>query len=259
MLGVLGDAGATAGTFTPTPYPVTVTGLPANGNWLQFQRADGTQIIVAWVDQTIYAGGKLTTAANRAVTVTLPAAANSNVYDPTVGPSPIASPTGATITLTLSDHPQIVVVPPNGVVVVPPVTPPPVVPPPVIPPVTPPPVVPPPVVPPVTPPATPSKEGTTITGPNQPLIDTTGNTYTLINQGQSGGPRLSVMPAGGTTPMAATGWGVARAFVFNGQVWQENASNMLWSRTLPTDAWAPTAGVAEHAFIATVMAALSIR
>jgi hypothetical protein len=252
MLTVLGDASTTAETFTPTAYPVTVTGLPVNGNWLQFQDAGGKNFIVPWIDQTIYLGGKASTAPTHQVTVTLPAAANSNVFDPTVGTAAIANTTTATISLTLSDHPQIVVVPPSGAVVVPPMTPPPVVPPPVVPPVAPPPVViPPVVVPPVTPPAAASKEGTIVSTVG-PVLNANGHKWTL--GGSTGALRIYV--DGVLDPVSYV---VGRLMYFGGRVWQETTGNVIWSKALPTDAWAPPTGLAEHDFITTVMSTLNTR
>ena len=95
FLTIIGDAAPNADTFTLIPYTVSVTNLPANGYSVQLQRSNGDNIVIVGIDATIYQNGTLISAPSYQIAVSLPTAANLNVYDPLVGTTPISAVTAA--------------------------------------------------------------------------------------------------------------------------------------------------------------------
>jgi hypothetical protein len=86
-----------------------------------------------------------------------------------------------------------------------------------------------------TPTATPSTNDTVVlAGSAAPIIDASGNAWTITSGGQ-----VSVNGAADTTTANVT----ELAYV-NGEVWQENASDLWWGKTSPTASWSPGAGTA---------------
>jgi hypothetical protein len=86
-----------------------------------------------------------------------------------------------------------------------------------------------------TPTATPSTNDTVVlAGSAAPIIDASGNAWTITSGGQ-----VAVNGAADTTTASVT----ELAYV-NGEVWQENASDLWWGKTSPTASWAPGAGTA---------------
>jgi hypothetical protein len=84
-----------------------------------------------------------------------------------------------------------------------------------------------------TPTPTPSANDTVVkAGSTAAITDASGNLWTITSGGQ-----VAVNGAADTT----TAHVVEIAYV-NGVVWQENASNLWWSKTSPTAAWGPTMG-----------------
>lgn len=73
--------------------------------------------------------------------------------------------------------------------------------------------------------------GTYVNNDSGFIKDTNGNVWSIDNS------KVNV----NEFDDADTGRVVALAYV-NGQVWQENADKLWWSKTLPTDTWSPAAG-----------------
>jgi hypothetical protein len=78
-----------------------------------------------------------------------------------------------------------------------------------------------------------SPNNTVITGPNQSIVDTAGNTWSII------GGQVAVNGA----PDPTSG-NVTEIAYENGQIWQKNADNLWWSKSAPADSWGPTYGTA---------------
>ena len=95
-----------------------VTGLPKGGSHLLFQEGNGVQDIVVWAEPDIWdeANRRAITVTGQQVTITLPTAvAGYAIYDPMKGATAITTggPT-STITLTVTDHPLIIEIKPEG-------------------------------------------------------------------------------------------------------------------------------------------------
>lgn len=111
MTSILTDTVGTSPVYNT--IPVSITGLPATGNYLQLQKSDGTNSFVLWAEPSI----KNTTtlmdvdAPAVAVVLTFPMYFSSiSVYDPLSGLAPIATYfRTSSITVYVSDHPVIVV------------------------------------------------------------------------------------------------------------------------------------------------------
>lgn len=114
LTAILADTGASAHTFTPTPLPYTLTGLPQTGNSLEVAKSDGTTDIVVWAEPTLWSNHAEVSAPTETVTVGLGGLHAVSVYDPLLGSTPIAT-YGATSTVAVSvtDHPLIIAVGPT--------------------------------------------------------------------------------------------------------------------------------------------------
>ena len=66
------------------------------------------------------------------------------------------------------------------------------------------------------------------------IVDAGGNTWTITGSGQVAVNGVADATTANVTELAYAG----------GAVWQENASNLWWDKTSPSDAWAPEAGTA---------------
>jgi endoglucanase len=88
---------------------------------------------------------------------------------------------------------------------------------------------------PTTPPPTPqspSADNTVITGPGKTIVGAQSNVWTITAGGQ--------VAVNGTTDTTTSN--VIELAYEKGLVWQESASKVWWSKTLPTDTWGPAAG-----------------
>ena len=87
--------------FTLNPPAFTVSGMPATGHWLLAQKSTGVNELVLW-------GEAFSSKTTTLVTVTFPTAKSINVYDITVGITPVSTSAGASVTVNLSDHAMVV-------------------------------------------------------------------------------------------------------------------------------------------------------
>jgi endoglucanase len=78
----------------------------------------------------------------------------------------------------------------------------------------------------------PSANDTVVTGTNAAITDANGNLWTITAGGK-------VAVNGTADPTTAN---VIELAYVNGQVWQENASDLWWAKSLPTDTWGPAFG-----------------
>jgi endoglucanase len=77
-----------------------------------------------------------------------------------------------------------------------------------------------------------SANDTVVTGTNAAITDANGNLWTITAGGQ-------VAVNGTADPTTAN---VIELAYVNGQVWQENAGDLWWAKSLPTDSWGPALG-----------------
>jgi hypothetical protein len=85
------------------------------------------------------------------------------------------------------------------------------------------------------PPASPSPNDTVVVaGSTQVITDASGNTWGITSGGQ-------VSVNGAADPITAN---VIKLAYVNGEIWQENASDLWWGKTTPGASWAPTGGTA---------------
>ena len=123
---LLADTGATAATFTAGSLAYTLSGTTASDNTLLMQKSDGSYWLSLWNEND----------AAHNVTITLPAAARFQVFDPLTGTAVVSTTSGSTATVRLPDHPILVEIQPTTTAPPPP-PPPPHAPPPPPPPPTP--------------------------------------------------------------------------------------------------------------------------
>ncbi len=83
-----------------------------------------------------------------------------------------------------------------------------------------------------TPAPTPSPNDTAVTDTGHSIMDAAGNTWNISAQGQ-------VSVNGVADPTTAN---VTELAYVDGNVWQENASNLWWSKATPADQWGPAQG-----------------
>ena len=112
LTAVLGDAGAPAPAFTPTPLSCFVRGLPATGASLVIEKSPGVYDLVLWAEPPIWdsATARPKAAPTENVTVDFAAAMKQvRVFDPMATASLVntVQNTG-TVTVSLSDHPIVV-------------------------------------------------------------------------------------------------------------------------------------------------------
>ncbi len=124
---LLADPSANSRSFAPSSFAFTATGVPYDytGNTMLFQKGDGTNIVAVWNEQQLWNPDTQTATAVQhfPVTVNLPKSyATVTIVDPLVGTDPIQTLHDvSTVSLDLTDHPLLIVVPPPAA---PPVTPP---------------------------------------------------------------------------------------------------------------------------------------
>ena len=108
----LKDAGSTAKMFAPGSLSYTISGLPSTGKSLLFQKSNGNLELIIWnnVEDWNFSAGKAMTISPTTVTVTFASSHSTvNVYDPTVGSSPVTTAARATsVRASLTDHPLII-------------------------------------------------------------------------------------------------------------------------------------------------------
>ena len=221
---IVADASTNAVSYTPTAYPVTVTGLPNTtrlasgtvpyGFYVQMQSADGSNYIVVCIDATIYPNGSTVTASPYNITVTLPSSATTiQVYDPISGTSPISTSSGTSVTVSVSDHPIIIKIPGSGAGAPPSI----------------------------------SYEGTVITPGGATITDVSSNTWSISGGGQ--------MVVNGSTD--ATTSGVTRAVYFKRWVYYENGSAQWFGKNTTGGSWG--SAITSENFAALVLSTLAAR
>jgi hypothetical protein len=93
--------------------------------------------------------------------------------------------------------------------------------------------------------ATPSANDTTVTaGSTAAITDASGNQWTITSGGQ--------VAANGTTDTTTAN--VTELAYVNGTIWQENASNLWWSKTSPSASWSAGDGTSTSPLPATTTA-----
>ena len=233
MLTVLSDNGANALTFKPGSLSYGISGLPASGNSLLLEKANGVFDLVLWNDANIDTNGTLTTAAAQSVSVALGNVASVQVFDPmqnaaaeagrsdfavsTPALQAIASYQNATsLQVSLTDHPIILQITPS-------ITP------------TPTPV--------PTPTPTPSPDNTILhAGSSGVIVDGSGNTWTITSQDmvyENGDP------AGYTNNVTDLAYE-------KGAVWQENGAGLWWQWS--NNSWGPSGGTSTSPVPSTITA-----
>ena len=116
---LLADAGPASRTFQADGLPFTAAGVPYNytGNTLALDKSDGTHVIAVWNEEQLWNTDTQTAipAQHVPVTVTLASAvATVLVYDPLVGTDPVQTLHNvSSVALDITDHPLLVVVPPD--------------------------------------------------------------------------------------------------------------------------------------------------
>ena len=105
---ILADTGAQAAAFTPAPLAYTLAGQDSTSSSLLMQKSDGTYILALWDEQPIWnaASGTQIAPASHQVTLSLSGTGDRAIalYDPMSGEQAVATSTGTSATVTLSDH-----------------------------------------------------------------------------------------------------------------------------------------------------------
>jgi hypothetical protein len=109
---IIKDSGGTAKTFAPTILNYTLTpswpDTPYGGS-LVLQKSNRTYELLVWHEPLIWSGGVYVPSTPVNVTVHLASSASAiNVYNPTMGTSPISSTSGTSVTVSVSDYPMII-------------------------------------------------------------------------------------------------------------------------------------------------------
>ncbi|MFC3174165.1 M10 family metallopeptidase C-terminal domain-containing protein [Novosphingobium bradum] len=111
---ILADPGAQARGFAPHALDYAVSGLPEGAHTLLVEKSDGTYALMIWAEPDIWdeAADRPIAAGPGTVTVTLSGLASGSarlaVFDPLLSAAPLASATGQSISLTVSDHVMVV-------------------------------------------------------------------------------------------------------------------------------------------------------
>ena len=117
---LLADPGAGSGAFRLDGLSFTAAGVPYDhtGNTMQLQKSDGTQVIAAWNEQQPWDPDTQTAAPVQHMPATVDLQRNYRtvlVYDPTVGTAPLQTLHNVSrVVLDLTDHPLLVVIPPQS-------------------------------------------------------------------------------------------------------------------------------------------------
>jgi hypothetical protein len=118
LTAILADTGSQASTFTPTAFNDTVSGLPATGNSFVLQKSNGATDIVVWNEPEIWNGSSEVAASPSTVNVALGGAYQTvKVFDPLSGSAAQQTLSNvSSVSLSVTDHPLIVEVEPQGTV-----------------------------------------------------------------------------------------------------------------------------------------------
>lgn len=117
---ILADSGANSRTFTPDSFAFTATGVPYNytGNTTSFEKSDGTHVIAVWNEEQLWNTDTQTAIAAQTYPVTVDLQKiypTVLVIDPLLGTGPIQTLQNvSTVSLSISDHPLLIVIPPAG-------------------------------------------------------------------------------------------------------------------------------------------------
>jgi serralysin len=110
---ILADSG-TLSSLSSLSY--TLTGMPATGHSLVFERSDGTFIVALWNDAAMWDNNNYVpiTVSPSTIKLILSVVNHSmNVYDPFVGTSAVTTGNSGSIEFSLSDHPMFVFISPK--------------------------------------------------------------------------------------------------------------------------------------------------
>jgi hypothetical protein len=108
---IIGDAGSDAATFQNCgTVDYTLSGLPAAGQSLLTQKADGTYNLIIWNDQNTMSGD----GSSHNVAVNLGGNHTYSVFDPLSGTTAARSGSGSSLNVAVSDHPIVIQLAPQG-------------------------------------------------------------------------------------------------------------------------------------------------
>lgn len=224
MVSVLSDTGAAARTFRAGSLNYSIAGLPSNGRSQLFQRSDGAFIVAVWVDANIFPGGRASAAPGQNLTVNLGTSFPTvNVFDPLqnaaaiAGRGDFATSTPAlraistvrnqsAVQITVTDHPILIEMLGSTGTVSPPK------------------------------PAKASANGTSVTKPGQAIVNSAGESWSLVGSANLGN---QIAVDGTVDPITSN---VTELRYVDAVVWQCNTSKMWWGKKVSTDMWTPTAG-----------------
>ena len=110
LTAILADPGGQAGSFATHGLDYTLSGLPAGAHSLLAEKSNGTYELLVWAEPGIWdeAADRPIAAARAEVTVRLGGSAWMAIYDPLVSANPLASATGSSIAVSVSDHVMVV-------------------------------------------------------------------------------------------------------------------------------------------------------
>jgi len=117
---LLADTGANSGSFPLDSFSFTATGVPYNytGNTMLLQKSDGTHVIAVWNEEQTWNPDTQTVipVQHFPTSVALDKSYGTVlVYDPTTGTAPVQTLHNvSSVSLDLTDHPFLIVVPPSS-------------------------------------------------------------------------------------------------------------------------------------------------
>jgi hypothetical protein len=113
---ILADTGANAATFQTATLNATITGLPATGNDMVFEKSNGAYDIVVWNEPTVWNETTMSEVTPTATPITVNLGAKYGlveVFDPLVGSAPIQTLTNvSSVQLGLAADPYIIEIEP---------------------------------------------------------------------------------------------------------------------------------------------------
>ena len=118
---LLADPGANSGTFPLDSFSFTATGVPYDytGNTMQFEKSDGTHVIAVWNEEQLRNPDTQTAVPVQHFPTSVDLHQSYGtvlVYDPTTGTAPVQTLHNVSnVSLDLTDHPFLIVVPPASV------------------------------------------------------------------------------------------------------------------------------------------------
>lgn len=108
---ILADHGTNAGTFSPTELAYSISNLPGSGDYLTFEKSNGTYDIVIWAEPDIWDQAQdqpIAVPATRSTVAFGGAHYDVRLFDPLVSDQPIAAFGNVTsVDVPVSDHPVI--------------------------------------------------------------------------------------------------------------------------------------------------------